>query len=572
MTHDLVIRNGTVLDGTGLARYRADVGVDGDTIVAIGRIRERGRTDLDAEGHVVTPGFVDGHTHMDAQAFWDPMGSCSSYHGVTSVVMGNCGFSLAPAPESQRALVVRNLERAEDIPPAAMAAGIPWTWDSFRTYLEAVDRLPKAINYAAYVGHSALRTFVMGERAFEEAASDDDVAAMERELGDALQAGGIGFSTSRSVNHQTADDRPVASRMADWSEVERLVAVMGDAGTGVFELAPEANLSARDPAARAEARDRLRRLAVTTGVPVTFGVLGAANDQIWREQLDTLDRTALEGGRMFAQTHCRGVSVLLSFRTRLPFDKLDAWRELRSLPLADQARLLRDEAVRQPLVEAATNGTYAPGIGAETRAPRYDRIHVLFKAHGQNPTVQELADASGRHPVDVMIDLALAADLNLFFQQFPVKPDLLAIEAMMRHPRTVMTFSDSGAHVSQIMDSSIQTELLADWVRTRQVFTLEEAVRMITCVPATLWGFSDRGFVREGMKADLNVIDPDTVAPELPDLATDLPAGATRLVQKAKGIKATITAGQPILLDGEPTGARPGRLLRGRLASHSYAS
>jgi N-acyl-D-amino-acid deacylase len=571
MTYDLVIRNGSVIDGTGLARYRADVGVDGDTIVAIGRIRERGRTDIDAEGHVVTPGFVDGHTHMDAQVFWDPMGSCSSYHGVTSVVMGNCGFSLAPAPEAQRPLVVRNLERAEDIPPAAMAAGIPWTWDSFRTYLDAVDRLPKAINYAAYVGHSALRTFVMGERAFEQAASEDDIAGMQHELEDALQAGAIGFSTSRSGNHQTADDRPVASRLADWSEVERLVAVMGDTGTGVFEIAPGGDLFARDPDARAEARDRLRRLAVSTGVPITFGILGAPDEQLWREQLDTLDRTADEGGRMFAQTHCRGVSVLLSFRTRLPFDKLDAWQDLRALPLADQARLLRDPAVRQPLVDAAVNGTYARAIGAETRPPRYDRIHVLLKGYGQNPTVQELADAAGKDPVDTMIDLALDADLDLFFQQFPLKPDLGAIETMMRHPRTVMTFSDSGAHVSQIMDSSIQTELLADWVRTRQVFTLEEAVRMITCVPATLWGFSDRGLVREGMKADLNVIDPDTVAPELPDVVTDLPAGALRLVQKAKGIKATITAGEPILCDGEPTGARPGRLLRGRLARLSHA-
>ena len=223
MSYDLVVRGGTIVDGSGLPRYRADVGVNDSTIVAVGRIDGTGRREVDAEGLVVTPGFVDGHTHMDAQVFWDPIGSCSCYHGVTSVVMGNCGFSLAPAPESQRDLVVRNLERAEDISGEAMAAGIKWSWDNYRGYLDAVDRLPKAINYAAYIGHSALRTFVMGARAFEEPSSPDDLAAMQRELRDALHAGAIGLSTSRSTNHLTPDGFPVASRLADWSEVEQLV-------------------------------------------------------------------------------------------------------------------------------------------------------------------------------------------------------------------------------------------------------------------------------------------------------------------------------------------------------------
>jgi N-acyl-D-amino-acid deacylase len=569
MTYDLVVRGGTIVDGSGSPRYRADIGIDGSTIVAVGRIDGRGRTEIDAEGHVVTPGFVDGHTHMDAQVFWDPIGSCSSYHGVTSVVMGNCGFSLAPAPESQRDLVVRNLERAEDISPEAMAAGIPWSWDSFRSYLAAVDGLPKAINYAAYVGHSALRTFVMGGRAFEQASSPDDVQAMQRELRDALHAGAIGMSTSRSDNHLTPDGLPVASRLAEWSEIEQLVGAMGELGVGLFELANESQVAARDPEARAQANARLRRLAVDTGVPVTFGVLGAADPQIWRDQLALLDETAAEGGRMFAQTHCRGVSVLLSFQTRLPFDRLPEWAELRALPLDEQAELLRRPDVRERLVRAANEGDYGRAVGAEARRPRYDRIHVLERAHGPNPTLAQLAEASGRDPVEIMIDLALESKFEQFFQQFPVKQDLAAIEVMLRHPRTAMTFSDSGAHVSQIMDSSIQTDLLAEWVRRRQVFSLEEAVRMITYVPATLWGMTDRGLVREGMAADLNVLDPDTVAPQLPGLVADLPAGARRLVQKAQGIKATIVAGQAVLADGVPTGALPGRLLRGPLARRS---
>ena len=566
MSYDLVVRGGTVVDGSGMPRFRADVGVDGGRIVAVGRIDERGRREIDAEGHVVTPGFVDGHTHMDAQVFWDPIGSCSCYHGVTSVVMGNCGFSLAPAPESQRALVVRNLERAEDISGDAMAAGIPWSWDDFGSYLDAVDRLPKAINYAAYVGHSALRTFVMGERAFEQASSPDDLAAMRARA--PQRPAGRCDRAVHVAQHEPPDAGRPPRRVAPGGLVRDRAAGRGDGRDGNRAVRARQRVAGGRPRpeARAEANDRLRRLAVDTGVPVTFGVLGAADPQVWRDQLALLDETAAEGGRMFAQTHCRGVSVLLSFQTRLPFDRLPEWAELPHAPPRCAGR-----------PAAPTRGARAPGAGGERgrlrpcgrrrgARPRYDRIHVLQHASGPNPTLADLAASSGRDPVEIMIDLALDSELRVFFQQFPIKPDPVAIEEMLRHPRTAMTFSDSGAHVSQIMDSSIQTELLAEWVRRRQVFDLEAAVRMITLVPATLWGMTDRGLVREGMAADLNVIDPDTVAPRLPSVAADLPAGARRLVQKAQGIKATIVAGEPVLTDGEPTGALPGRLLRGRAA------
>ena len=226
MAYDLVIRNGTVVDGTGRARFRADVGVKGDTITAIGRIRDKAAHEVDAEGHYVTPGFIDGHTHMDAQVCWDPLGTCSSWQGVTSVVMGNCGFGVAPCRESEMDLAIRSLERAEDISRDAMLAGINWDWETFPQYLDALDRLPKGINYAAYVGHCALRSYVMGERSFSDAATDDDLAAMRRELRAALEAGAIGFSTTRSSSHATSDDRPVSSRVAKWSEVQALVDVM----------------------------------------------------------------------------------------------------------------------------------------------------------------------------------------------------------------------------------------------------------------------------------------------------------------------------------------------------------
>ncbi|HEX4219744.1 MAG TPA: amidohydrolase family protein [Acidimicrobiales bacterium] len=265
MAYDLVIRNGTVVDGSGGSSFRADVAVSGDRIAEIGRITERGRSEVDADGQVVTPGFVDGHTHMDAQVLWDPLGTCSCWHGVTTVVMGNCGFSLAPVRSDARELVVRNLEQAEDISPAALAAGISWGWETFAEYLDEVDRQPKGINYAAYVGHSALRTWAMGERAFEEEANDDDLGRMELELEAAMRAGAIGLTTSRSRNHTTSDDRPVASRLASWTEVQRLVAVLGRVRAGVFELALEQAARSRDPERQSEFLDRLGGLALDTG-------------------------------------------------------------------------------------------------------------------------------------------------------------------------------------------------------------------------------------------------------------------------------------------------------------------
>src|SRR5579871_4979864 len=343
VAYDTVIRNGTVVDGSGLGSFRADVGIVGDRIAFVGRIRERGARDIDADGHVVTPGFIDGHTHMDAQVFWDPSGSSSCWHGVTTAVMGNCGFSLAPVRDDERALVVRNLERAEDINPAALAAGIDWSFRTFPEYLDAVDRLPKGINYASQIGHSALRTWAMGERAFDEEAKDDDLALMCRHLAEAMEAGAIGFSTSRSIHHETSDNRPVASRLASWDEVVALVEVMGDAGSGIFEVVDNGMLSA-DGSERGATLSRLRDLSVRTRVPVTFGFMATREAEHF---LDFLDEMAAAGGRAIAQTHCRGISVLLSLKTRLPFDLLPAWQDLRALPVDDQLRVLSDPSRRR---------------------------------------------------------------------------------------------------------------------------------------------------------------------------------------------------------------------------------
>jgi N-acyl-D-aspartate/D-glutamate deacylase len=566
--YDLIIRNGTVVDGTGLPKYRADVGLIGDRIAAIGRIAERGKAEIDATGQVVTPGFIDGHTHMDAQVFWDPLGSCSCWHGVTTVVMGNCGFTLAPGSADQRDMIISNIARAEDISSDAMDAAIRWNWTSFREYMNAVDKEPKAINYAANIGHSALRTHVMGARAFEQHATADDMGVMEHKLLDALDAGAIGFTSSRSNGHKLPepDNRPVASYHASWEELSQLVCLMGTTGRGVFELSRERESRSSDPAVRKAANDRLQELAVKSGVPITFGI--PAGSPGTADALALLDSTAEAGGRMFGQTHTRGISHVLSFKGRLQFDDFAEWARVRALPEAEQRKFFSDPEQRRKLVAATKSGVYRTG-GGEPRKPNYENMYVMYSAVSRNPTVAELAAQRNVDPVEVMMDLALESNFNQLFMQFDVatvpKSDDEALTTL-RHPRTVMTFSDSGAHVSLIMDSSIHTHLLAYWVRERQAFSLEEGVKMITLTPAMAWGFTDRGILRQGSIADINVFDPATIAPEIPTIEHDLPAGARRLKQKSKGIMATIIAGKVTFKNGEHTGALGGRLLRSSAA------
>jgi N-acyl-D-aspartate/D-glutamate deacylase len=477
--------------------------------------------------------------------------------------MGNCGFTLAPSLPDKRELVVRNLERAEDISPAALAAGITWTWETFPEYMDAVEKAPKSINYGTNLGHSALRTWAMGERAFEEEATDDDLAKMEGELRHSLAAGALGLSTSRSDQHETSDDRPVASRLASWGEVRRLVCAMGDTGTGIFEITPDPASGSSDPAVRDEWFGRMNDLAAESGAVLSVPI-GSENQL--DAHLDWIDALAAAGGRVFGLSHSRGVSVLFSFETLLPFEKLPEWREVRARPIEEQKRLLADPVVRERLVKAANDGPYGRAIGAQVRKPDYDLVQVWERPIPPNPSVAEVARQRNIDPVEAMIDLALETDFKqLFFQPFRQYRDENIVK-LMKHPRVVMTLSDSGAHLTTVADSSIQTHLLAYWMRDRQLFTLEEAVRMLTLAPATAWGFADRGLVREGFVADLNVFDPTTVGPEMPMLVNDFPAGAPRLIQKAHGFKATVVGGQIVLRDGVHTGALPGQLLRGPLA------
>jgi N-acyl-D-aspartate/D-glutamate deacylase len=551
-----------------MPRYRADLGIAAGKIAAIGRLRDSAREVIDAEGNVVAPGIIDAHTHMDAQVFWDPLGTCSCWHGITTVVMGNCGFSLAPCAEKDKLLVMRNLERAEDIAPEAMEAGIKWAWTTFPEYLDAVERTPKGINYTAYVGHSALRTYVMGERAFSSQANEEDLQAMKRELRSAVSAGAIGFTTSRTRNHQTPDGQPVASRLANWDEVRSLVGVMGELNAGVFEIAGE-DTGVEGPRVT-DYLNRLKALAIDTAVPVTFGMFSTRRaPDYWRQYFALADEAAAAGGRMFIQVHSRALNVLLSFETVMPFDKLPVWREFRKLPLAEQAARLRDPEMRSKLVEAARERRQDRPVGPEPRNANFKWLFPLDRPLPPYRSIAQIAEQTNKDPVDVIIDLALEKNLKLFFIQTLTNENQDHVLEMMRNQRSVVTFSDSGAHVSQIMDSSLQSHFLSYWVREKQEFTLEQAMRMLSFVPASYWGLRGRGLLREGYAADVIIFDPGKITPELPRLEYDLPAGARRLKQKASGLMATIVNGQVLLRNNEHTGALPGQLLRGPLAQHN---
>jgi N-acyl-D-amino-acid deacylase len=572
MALDLLIKNGTVVDGSGLPRYRADVGVNGGRIVEIGRIRAAAERTIDADGLIVSPGFIDGHTHMDAQVAWDPIGSCSCWHGVTSVVMGNCGFALAPCKPADREWFARCLTAVEDIPTEAMMAGIDWTWETFPEYLANVERLPKALNYGMYIGHSALRMYAMGRRGLEEKATEDDLRVMAHAVAEAVRAGAMGFSTSRASTHETPEGSPVASRIADWREIDVLVGAMAELDAGIFQIGPD--ISGGE--AQRVFLERLAKVALDSGRPIMFGTLATKQGKDpnpWDYQMRWMDETVARGGRLWGQATTRSINAIFSLKSYLPFDKLPEWQEIRSLPLAEQKARLRDPEVRARLIAAEScmqpKGSELQGGGAATTNPKkpdYANLFPMFDVDWDDPSVADLARRQNKHPVEIIIDLCLENDNRVFVQPL-VNESPEDVLGLLKHPRSLATFSDSGAHVCQEMGSSLQTHLLSYWVRKRQAFTLEQAVRMLTFDNASAWELPDRGLVRTGYAADLVVFDKDKIRPSLPTVEQDLPGGARRLVQKADGIAATIVNGAVALENGDPTGSYAGKVLKGRLAA-----
>jgi N-acyl-D-aspartate/D-glutamate deacylase len=571
MALDLLIKNGTVIDGSGMPRYRADVGISAGKIVEIGRIGAAAERVIDADGLIVAPGFIDGHTHMDAQIAWDPLGSCSCWHGVTSVVMGNCGFALAPCKPEDREWFARCLTAVEDIPTEAMLAGIEWNWESFPEYLANVERLPKGLNYGMYIGHSALRMYVMGRRGLEEPATEDDLRRMEAAVAEAVRAGALGFSTSRATTHITPEGTPVASRIAEWHEIDRLVGAMAALDAGIFQIGPD--ISGGE--AQRVFYERLRRVALETGRPIMFGTLATKqgiDPNPWDYTTRYIDETVALGGRMYGQATTRSINAVFSLKSYLPFDGLPAWQEIRALPLDEQKRRLADPEVRRRLVadeaKMKPKSSELQGGGAATTDPRrpdYANLFPMLDVDWDDPSVVDLARRQNKHPVEVIIDLCLENDNRVFVQPL-VNESPEDVLGILKHPRTLATFSDSGAHVCQEMGSSLQTHLLSYWVRKRQQFTLEEAVRMLTFDNASAWELPGRGLVRTGYAADLVVFDEERIRPLLPTVEQDLPGGARRLVQKADGIAATIINGAVATEGGEPTGNYAGQVLKGPLA------
>jgi N-acyl-D-aspartate/D-glutamate deacylase len=562
MAHDLVIRGGLVVDGVGGEPTAADVAVEGDTIVAVGHVPGRGTEEIDAAGHLVTPGFVDIHTHYDGQATWDSSLAPSSWHGVTTAVMGNCGVGFAPVRPDAHAQLISLMEGVEDIPGAVLEEGIDWTWESFGQYLDALERRPRDIDVGAQLPHGALRLYVMGDRASRlEEATEADAVEMRRLATEAMRAGALGFTTSRTLNHRTASGDPTPSLRASAHELEMIAAGVADAGHGVVEL-----ISDFSPDLDGEF-DMIRDLVARTGRPLSVSL--AQNNHApdgWRRILGRIEEAVAEGLPIRAQVAPRPVGLLLGLQSSFhPFSGNEAYREVAHLPVAEQARALAEPARRERLL-----------AGEVTKRGRrfldLSRMFPLGDPPNYEPapetSLESMALARGMDAAALALDLLLEDEGRAFlFAPFSNYADfnLDACGEMLAHPDTLFGLGDGGAHVGIISDGSFPTYALSHWGRDRAHGKLPVGVliEQLTSRTARAVGLADRGEVAVGLRADLNVIDFDRLACERPVMAYDLPSGGKRLLQRARGYAATVVAGAVIARDGTPTGALPGRLVRG---------
>lgn len=562
MAHDMVITGGTVVDGTGAPARRADVGIDGDRITAVGDVDTTGAGRvIDAEGRIVTPGFVDLHSHLDAQVGWDPTMSSSCWHGVTSVVMGNCGMTFAPVQPGSAELLATAMESVEDIPASCILDGLPWDWESYGDYLDCIEQLPKGINAGGYVGDVAVRLYVAGDAACEPdfVASDEQLARMADEVGSAMRAGAFGYSISRSLFHRVPDGRNVPGTWSDPSEFFTIAAPLRDLDRGVLESAPRYNIE-NAPGDRVEEELAwMAEISRVLGRPFSFNLQQIRSlDDHYRRVVELSRDANASGAQLRPQITPRSVGVLFSFAANTLIDDLPSFQPLRERDLAGRLAAIRDPQVRARLVdegrskpEGAFEIMYLMPAGAPVRY-EYD----------EGDSVAAIARRAGVSPVEAYLDEMDASD-GRSIVNWPVMNERdEAIEEMVTSPVTIMGLADAGAHATQIMDASQPTWLLANWVRDKGVLSLEEGVRRLTGDTAGFIGYVDRGVVREGAFADLNVIDLDGLALGLPEIVHDFPGGAPRFVQRASGIDHTIVNGVPFMERGEHTGELAGRLLR----------
>jgi N-acyl-D-aspartate/D-glutamate deacylase len=548
MSADIVIRGGTVVDGTGAPGRRADVAIRGDRISEIGSNLSGART-LDASGQIVAPGFIDLHTHYDAQVFWDPALTPSCFHGVTSVIAGNCGFSLAPTRPEHRETIARTLQNVEDMNVESLTAGIPWDFESFPDYLASVGRRGTLLNYGAYLGHTALRLFVMGDAAYERAATPDEIERMCAVLGDGMRAGAAGFATSFAPTHQGVGGKPIPSRFAERAEFEALAAVVGRAGRGIVHVAPGQNVSIPN----------LYEIQAKVGRPFTYGALLTMPTGSHKNLVELNDRATAQGGNVWPQVSPRPLSFVFTMEDPFTLNVGGLFKELMSKSRAERLRCYADAEWRRNAVK---------DLDQAMMKPRWDtyKIEETRKfPELQGRRLEDLAAERRASPLDVACELALAEDLSTRFRGFIANDDPEGVAWLLTRDHVVLGLSDAGAHVGQLCDACAPTDLLGNWVRERGALPVERAVRKLSGEIADLLGLAGRGYLCEAAFADVAVFDPARVAPGPIRRVRDFPANAERLTaDRPEGMTHVLVNGTPIRENGESTQAllagRPGRL------------
>jgi len=567
MTHDLVIRGGSVADGRGSPLFEADVAIDGGRIAAVGKAAGGGKEEIDARGKLVAPGFVDIHSHYDGQAIWDDRLLSSGWHGVTTTVMGNCGVGFAPVRPADRDVLVELMEGVEDIPGPVMREGLPWTWSSFPEYLDALETRPHDIDFCAQLPHSALRVFVMGDRAVRrEPATADDIAEMRRLATEAIRAGALGFTTSRTLNHRTLKGDPIPSMGATIEEFAGVAMGLADAGKGVLQI-----IADLPPDKRKHEFAIMRAMVEASGRPLSVTVLQRNNDpEGYREFMTMLDAAVAEGLPMHAQVAPRPIGTLFSLDMhRHPFCFHPSYKAIEDEPLARKVAIMRDPAFRARILSESADHNVDQQV---RRVQMFEYMFPLGNPPNYTPTrddsVAAMAQRHGRTNFEVAYDLLLEDDGQaMLFAPANNYADytLNACLELMQSPNAVVALADGGAHVEHIADSSYSTYLLTYWGRDRPEGALDVSwlIGRMTGNSAAKVGLLDRGIVAPGYKADLNVIDLDRLRIGRPYMVRDLPMGAKRLLQKAAGYEATIVSGAVVYREGEATDALPGKLVRG---------
>ena len=566
--HDLVIKGGNVVDGTGAPARTADIAITGGVVTEVGRVDGSAREALNADGALVTPGFVDVHTHFDGQITWDPLLTPTCWHGVTTVVMGNCGVGFAPVQPDRHEWLIGLMEGVEDIPGAALSAGIRWEWETFPEYLDAVDRLPKLFDVATQVPHGAVRAYVMGERgAKNEPATRADIDEMARLVREGIEAGALGFSTSRTIAHMAIDGEPVPGTFAAEDELFGIGRVLGELGRGVFELAPAGALG-EDLAAPDREMSWMRRLSAAIGRPVTFALTQNDHDpDAWFRMLELCAQAVAEGAQVRPQVAGRPVTLLLGLQTFHPFAYCPSWAPLSGHAPAEKARLMGDPALRRQLL-----GEVDVAIAPMRQFLDPERVFPMSAFPNYEPqrdeSIAARAAAEQRSPMEVFYDVLMEDDgRSLVLRPLLNYTDfnLDAVRTMLEHPSSAWGLGDGGAHCGTTCDASTPTFMLTHWTRDRDHdrLPLEWIVRKMTAETASLYGFADRGQLVPGKLGDVNLIDYDALALPRPEMVADLPAGARRFVQGSQGYLATVKRGVTVLQGGEDQGARPGQLVRG---------